>query len=77
MLPKEIPQTDRLEVAAFMRTAIEVGGDYYDFYTGKDGDFTAIIGDAAGHGLEAGMMAAATKSLISSLIHEGDLTKIF
>lgn len=77
MLPKEIPQTDKLEVAAYMRTAIEVGGDYYDFFNGNNGDFTAVIGDAAGHGLEAGMMVAATKSLISSLIQENDLSKIF
>lgn len=77
MLPKEIPQTERLQVAAYMRTAIEVGGDYYDFFNNENGNFTAIIGDAAGHGLEAGMMVAATKSLISSLIHEEDLTKIF
>ncbi|MEJ2613813.1 MAG: SpoIIE family protein phosphatase [Ignavibacteriaceae bacterium] len=77
MLPKEIPQTEKLEVAAYMRTAIEVGGDYYDFYNGNNGNFTAVIGDAAGHGLEAGMMVAATKSLISSLIQENDLSKIF
>src|SRR5258707_542628 len=32
LLPKEVPQLDRFEVAAFTRTATEVGGDYYDFF---------------------------------------------
>jgi serine phosphatase RsbU (regulator of sigma subunit) len=31
MLPKELPKLPNLEIAAFMRTATEVGGDYYDF----------------------------------------------
>ncbi len=77
LLPKEIPQTDQLDIAAYMNTAVEVGGDYYDFYKGENGDLTTIIGDAAGHGLEAGMMVSATKSLVSSLIHEDVLTNIF
>jgi len=77
MLPKEIPQTDQLEISTYMRTAIEVGGDYYDFHTTENGELTAIIGDATGHGLEAGMMVASTKSLLTSLAWENSLITIF
>ncbi|MFZ0391396.1 MAG: SpoIIE family protein phosphatase [Calditrichia bacterium] len=77
MLPKRLPQTKSLEIAAFMKTAIEIGGDYYDFHQSGNGELTVIIGDATGHGLEAGMMVAATKSLLSSLIWEEDLVQIF
>jgi serine phosphatase RsbU (regulator of sigma subunit) len=32
LLPKKIPQLPNLEIAAYMKTATEVGGDYYDFH---------------------------------------------
>jgi serine phosphatase RsbU (regulator of sigma subunit) len=50
-----------------MKTVAEVGGDYYDFHTGKDGILTAVIGDATGHGMKAGTMVTAFKSLFSTL----------
>ena len=31
MLPKELPKIDNLDIAVYMKTATEVGGDYYDF----------------------------------------------
>lgn len=67
MLPKAIPQLPHLEIAALMHTASEVGGDYYDFYQGEDGTLTIAVGDATSHGLKAGTMVAATKSLFNHL----------
>ena len=67
MLPKELPQCPNLEIATFMKTSTEVGGDYYDFNVNSNGALTAVIGDATGHGLKAGMMVTATKSLFESL----------
>lgn len=32
MLPKEIPTLPNLDIAVYMKTATEVGGDYYDFH---------------------------------------------
>jgi two-component system NtrC family sensor kinase len=37
MLPKELPQLPNLDIAVYMKTATEVGGDYYDFHVGMDG----------------------------------------
>ena len=31
-----------------MKTATEVGGDYYDFHVHMDGTLTVILGDATG-----------------------------
>ena len=36
MLPKEIPCLPNLDIAVYMKTATEVGGDYYDFYKSDD-----------------------------------------
>ncbi len=70
MLPKTLPQLPNLDIAAYMKTATEVGGDYYDFMLEDDGILTAVIGDATGHGLQAGTMVAATKSLCNALAYD-------
>ena len=67
MLPKELPDCPGLDIAVYMETCTEVGGDYYDFNINSNGALTAVIGDATGHGLKAGMMVTATKSLFESL----------
>lgn len=77
MLPQEIPQLPHLEIDAYMKTATEVGGDYYDFHVGADGTLNVVIGDATGHGLNAGMMVTATKSILTTLRHETDLVSVF
>jgi serine phosphatase RsbU (regulator of sigma subunit) len=50
-----------------MNPAAEVGGDYYDFHLSSDGTLTVAVGDATGHGMQAGMMVTATKSLFESM----------
>src|SRR5262247_2935337 len=73
MLPKSVPQLPHVEIAALMKTATEVGGDYYDFHVGADDALTIAIGDATGHGLKAGTVVAATKSLFNHLAGQPDL----
>jgi serine phosphatase RsbU (regulator of sigma subunit) len=70
MLPKKLPQLSNLEIGVFMKTATEVGGDYYDFKLHDDSTLTAVIGDATGHGMQAGTMVSATKSLFHALVDE-------
>jgi len=77
MLPKQVPQLPDLEIAAYMKTASEVGGDYYDFHLGEDGTLTVAVGDATGHGLKAGTMVSSVKSLFIALADHPDLTRIF
>jgi serine phosphatase RsbU (regulator of sigma subunit) len=66
MLPQNIPQQALCDIDVFMKTATEVGGDYYDFHSGKDGSLTVVIGDATGHGMKAGSMVTVTKSLFGT-----------
>jgi serine phosphatase RsbU (regulator of sigma subunit)/ligand-binding sensor domain-containing protein len=77
MLPKELPQLPNLDIAVYMKTATEVGGDYYDFQVGMDGTLTIVIGDATGHGLKAGTMVTATKSLFNTLGSNSDILFTF
>jgi serine phosphatase RsbU (regulator of sigma subunit) len=77
MLPKKLPNLPQLDIAAYMKTATEVGGDYYDFHPGEDGTLTVAVGDATGHGLKAGTLVSAVKSLFVSLAYHPDITHIF
>lgn len=77
MLPKTVPQLPNLEIAAYMKPATEVGGDYYDFHVGDDGTLTVAVGDATGHGLKAGTMVTATKGLFNAFAGNADIPQIF
>ena len=73
MLPENLPEHPSAEIAWSMKTATEVGGDYYDYRISDSGKLTLILGDATGHGLQAGTLVTATKSLFQSMIIEEDL----
>ena len=61
MLPKDPPKMLGLEIAAGIKTATEVGGDYYDWFPQNNSLYVAV-GDATGHGMTAGMMVSITKA---------------
>jgi serine phosphatase RsbU (regulator of sigma subunit) len=77
MLPARIPAISYLNIAAHMETASEVGGDYYDFHLGGDGTLTVVLGDATGHGIKAGTMVAAIKSLFGAFGGSPNIPKFF
>ncbi len=67
LLPAALPEHPDLEIAVLLRTASEVGGDYYDFSRlRKDGSLTIAVGDATGHGARAGTMVTVVKTLLAS-----------
>lgn len=64
MLPDGVPGVLNVDFSARIKTATEVGGDYYDFCVGdeQNPDLTVVIGDATGHGVKAGIIVASVKS---------------
>jgi serine phosphatase RsbU (regulator of sigma subunit) len=76
MLPKDIPALPNYDIAVYLKTATEVGGDYYDFHLSDNNNLTAVVGDATGHGLNAGMMVSVTKGLFQNLATHTDLNNI-
>jgi len=77
MLPKELPSLSNLDIAVYMKTATEVGGDYYDFNVSLDGTLTVVLGDATGHGMKAGTMVTTTKSLFNVLAPNPNIVETF
>jgi ligand-binding sensor domain-containing protein len=67
LLPKVLPNLPDLDIATYLRTSTEVGGDYYDFFAQEDGSLFAVCGDATGHGMPSGMLVSITKAGIIGL----------
>ena len=67
LLPKETPRVNNLDIAGYLKTSTEVGGDYYDFFKQEDESVYIIGGDATGHGTPAGMLVSITKAGIIGL----------
>ncbi len=63
--PDEL-EIDGLDIAAYMESADEVGGDYYDVLQ-IDGVVTLGIGDVTGHGLESGILMLMTQTSVRTL----------
>jgi serine phosphatase RsbU (regulator of sigma subunit) len=69
MLPKHDVLLDRVDIVGRMRTATEVGGDYYDFIKIDDNRYCIAIGDATGHGVGAGLVVGMVKTaLLNSVL---------
>ncbi len=77
LLPKELPCLPHLDIAVYMQTATEVGGDYYDFSFKTDGSFNIAIGDATGHGMKAGIMVSSMKSIFTTNASQMDIENFF
>jgi len=63
---EEIAAIEELDIGCIMRTADEVGGDYYDVI--RIGDTVTIgIGDVTGHGLSSGIIMLMAQTVIRTL----------
>ncbi|WP_085742776.1 MULTISPECIES: SpoIIE family protein phosphatase [Rhizobium] len=70
-LQQELEDFQDIEIAAYMRPAEEVGGDYYDVL--KNGRRLKIgIGDVTGHGLESGVLMLMVQSVARALQEAGN-----
>ena len=58
LIPKQMPESEQWDIAAFNRIANTVGGDIYDFVPLPDGRIAVLFGDASGHGMAAGLVMA-------------------
>jgi hypothetical protein len=77
MLPLAKPKVSGLQVGWYMDTATEVGGDYYDYTLDADDNLTIVLCDATGHGMQAGTVVTATKSLFQALGNQPQIIETF
>lgn len=62
LLPDSIPPFGDYHVHAFSRSALEVGGDFYDFVLMDENRMMVLIADASGKGVPACMLMAMCQS---------------
>ena len=77
MLPKEVPKIPEYDISVFMKTATEVGGDYYDFAVDQEKTLHIAFGDATGHGMQAGTIVTLMKGLFLSDASRFEITEFF
>jgi serine phosphatase RsbU (regulator of sigma subunit) len=77
LLPEKLPELPNLEIAVYMKTATEVGGDYYDYNISADGTLNIALGDATGHGMRAGTVVTLMKGLFSADSGRMDIDTFF
>jgi serine phosphatase RsbU (regulator of sigma subunit) len=70
-LPREIPETPGLEVAAGSRFCLEVAGDYYDIIPLDNGETVLAVGDVSGKGAGAALLMANLQASLRTAIGVG------
>ena len=63
-LPRELPELDGWQVAAYYGPARTVGGDFYDFIQLPDGRLGIVVGDVTDKGVPAALIMARTQSVL-------------
>lgn len=63
LLPKAVPVLCGLDVAAMSLSALDVGGDFFDFVM-QDETLTFALGDVAGKGMSAAMLMAMVRTTL-------------
>lgn len=75
LLPRDDPEVPGFEISGRMRTAQEVGGDYFDYIWGPTlrgaRNLYVAIGDVSGKGVPAGLVMVMARSILRSLVARG------
>jgi phosphoserine phosphatase RsbU/P len=73
LFPQRLPEVAGLRYFGQCRTALGVGGDYYDFLPLPDGKLGVALGDVSGKGIAAALsMASLQASLRADAMRAGD-----
>jgi len=73
LFPQRLPEIVGLDYFGRCRTALGVGGDYYDFLALPDGKLGVALGDVSGKGIAAALtMASLQASLRADAMRAGD-----
>lgn len=61
-LPKTLPSIENFSFAAVMQPALEIGGDFYNFFKLPMGQLGIVLGDVSGKGISASLFMARLSS---------------
>ncbi|MBA4028436.1 MAG: hypothetical protein C0475_04775 [Planctomyces sp.] len=72
MMPRVLPQSPALDIAAHYRPSYELGGDLYDVFEkhGMGGPIGLVVGDVVGKGVPAALLMSAVRASLRAFIGE-------
>jgi serine phosphatase RsbU (regulator of sigma subunit)/PAS domain-containing protein len=73
IIPDRLPELEGVQVAAAYRPAevdVDVGGDWYDAFETVDGRIVVVVGDVAGHGVEAASLMGRVRNALRAYAFE-------
>jgi sigma-B regulation protein RsbU (phosphoserine phosphatase) len=70
MLPATCPAIEGFEIAAYSLSAMEVGGDFYDFIEMGENKAGMVIGDVTGKSVSGALVMSASRSVFRMLSEE-------
>ena len=71
-LPKREYDDKNVTIRAFIKSAKEVGGDFYDYFYLDDNRLAIVISDVSGKGIPAALFMMKSKELIKSALRSHD-----
>lgn len=71
-LPNRVYDDKNVTIRSFIKSAKEVGGDFYDYFYLDDHRLAIIISDVSGKGIPAALFMMKSKELIKSAIRAND-----
>lgn len=70
-LPHEQPSLPGWDLKVLWKTAREVGGDFYDYFSLPNGRFGIVIADVADKGMPAALFMTLVRTLVRATVQEG------
>jgi sigma-B regulation protein RsbU (phosphoserine phosphatase) len=64
LLPDHCPEIPGIEIAAASRPALEVGGDFYDFFWLDESRLGIVIADVSGKGIPGALIMSMVRSVV-------------
>ena len=71
ILPRRWPQDSAFTLWGTMRSAKEVGGDFYDHFSIADGRLGMVVADVSGKGVPAALFGMVSKTLLRAIAMRG------
>jgi serine phosphatase RsbU (regulator of sigma subunit) len=75
IVPERLPEVPGVELAAVYRPAdviVDVGGDWYDVFGGDGEPLVLVVGDVAGHGIEAASLMGRVRNGLRAYAVDND-----